>query len=244
MPTAACRSRLVRATGSPSASSPLADGLRRLAAKARAGASTGASIEDRILRVGKGRRPPCRTGQRTWSPTRCRKPSRTVPSSLQPSTKVGPSSGRPALLPVPGSLPGAEVISELADSVSLGVLFVILSWETISQIPHLGQQTPYPIRSGRSADGRGLHRTPAPPGQEELGDYAVWSGDRQEKLGGAARELVEPLREEAPEAQANKDPAQRFVEACRRTRTILPATTTIERLCADALFDAEQRVDL
>ncbi len=38
---------------SPSASSPWpsADGLRRLAAKARAGASTGASIEDRILRV-------------------------------------------------------------------------------------------------------------------------------------------------------------------------------------------------
>ena len=27
----------------------------------------------------------------------------------------------------------------------------------------------------------------------------------------------------------------RFVETCRRTRTILPATTTIERLCADAL---------
>ena len=36
---------------------------------------------------------------------------------------------------------------------------------------------------------------------------------------------------------------RRFVEACRRTRTILPATTTIERLCADALVDAERRIE-
>ena len=32
---------------------------------------------------------------------------------------------------------------------------------------------------------------------------------------------------------------RRFVEACRHTRTILPAT--IGRLCADALVDAERR---
>ena len=31
---------------------------------------------------------------------------------------------------------------------------------------------------------------------------------------------------------------RRFAEACRGTRTIPPATTTIERLCADALVDA------
>jgi len=36
---------------------------------------------------------------------------------------------------------------------------------------------------------------------------------------------------------------RRFVEACRGTRTILPATTTIERLCADALVDAERRIE-
>ena len=36
---------------------------------------------------------------------------------------------------------------------------------------------------------------------------------------------------------------RRFVEACRDTRTILPATTTIERLCADALVDAERRIE-
>ena len=36
---------------------------------------------------------------------------------------------------------------------------------------------------------------------------------------------------------------RRFVEACHRTRTILPATTTIERLCADALVDAERQIE-
>ena len=77
---------------------------------------------------------------------------------------------------------------------------------------------------------------------DELADYAVRSETRHEHLaelrqlygfrsfsGGAARELVERLREEAEQAQSNEDLARRFVEACRRTRTILPATTTIER---------------
>ena len=34
---------------------------------------------------------------------------------------------------------------------------------------------------------------------------------------------------------------RRFI--CRRTRTILPTTTTIERLCADALVDAERQIE-
>ena len=34
------------------------------------------------------------------------------------------------------------------------------------------------------------------------------------------------------QAQSNEDLVRRFIEACLRTRTILPATTTIERLCA------------
>ena len=80
---------------------------------------------------------------------------------------------------------------------------------------------------------------------DELADYAVRSETRHEHLaelrhlygfrsfsGGAARELGDRLREEAPQAQSNEDLVRRFVEACRRTRTILPATTTIERLCA------------
>ena len=84
---------------------------------------------------------------------------------------------------------------------------------------------------------------------DELADYAVRSETRHEHLaelrrlygfrsfsGGAARELVERLRDEAEQAQSNEG---LVVEACRDTQTILPATTTIERLCADALVDAD-----
>ena len=91
---------------------------------------------------------------------------------------------------------------------------------------------------------------------EELGDYAVRSETRHEHLaelrrlygfrsfsGGAARELGDRLREEAEQARSNEDLVPRFVDACRRTGTILPATTTIERLCADALVDAERRIE-
>ena len=91
---------------------------------------------------------------------------------------------------------------------------------------------------------------------DELAHYAVRSETRHEHLselrrlygfrsfsGGAARELGDRLREEAEQAQSNEDLVRRFVEACRRTRTILPATTTIERLCADALVDAERRIE-
>ena len=78
---------------------------------------------------------------------------------------------------------------------------------------------------------------------DEFADYAVRSETRHEHLaelrrlygfrsfsGGAARELGDRLREEAELAQSNEDLVRRFVEACRGTRTILPATTTIERL--------------
>ena len=91
---------------------------------------------------------------------------------------------------------------------------------------------------------------------DELADYAVRSETRHEHLaelrrlygfrsfsGGAARELGDRLREEAQRAQSNEDLVRRFVDACRRTRTILPATTTIERLCADALVDAERWIE-
>ena len=90
----------------------------------------------------------------------------------------------------------------------------------------------------------------------DLADYAVRSETRHEHLaelrrlygfrpfsGRAARELNDRLREEAPLARSNEDLARRFVDACRQTQTILPATTTIERLCADALVDAERRIE-
>jgi hypothetical protein len=44
-------------------------------------------------------------------------------------------------------------------------------------------------------------------------------------------------------AVSNEDIARRFVAECRRTRTVLPATSTIERLCATALVDAERRIE-
>lgn len=61
--------------------------------------------------------------------------------------------------------------------------------------------------------------------------------------GRGARELKEWLFREAELAVSNDDIARRFVIECRRTRTVLPATSTIERLCATALVDAERRIE-
>ena len=55
---------------------------------------------------------------------------------------------------------------------------------------------------------------------------------------GAAPGVVRGARPWVERAQSNEDLVRRFVEACRGTRTILPATTTIERLCAAALVAA------
>jgi len=57
--------------------------------------------------------------------------------------------------------------------------------------------------------------------------------------GGAARELVERLREEAEQAQSNEDLARRFVEACRGTRTILSATL-VDHLMVRNLFSTRE----
>lgn len=48
---------------------------------------------------------------------------------------------------------------------------------------------------------------------------------------------------QAEDARSNEDLAHRFVERCRQTEIILPAISTIERLCADALVAAERRVE-
>ncbi|MBN9142546.1 MULTISPECIES: Tn3 family transposase [unclassified Novosphingobium] len=61
--------------------------------------------------------------------------------------------------------------------------------------------------------------------------------------GRGARDLREWIAREAETATSNEDLARHFVEECRRTRTILPAPSTIERLCADALVDAERRIE-
>lgn len=91
---------------------------------------------------------------------------------------------------------------------------------------------------------------------EELGDYAIREETRHEHMaalrqifgyrafaGRGARELRVWLNEQAELATSNDDIVRRFVEKCRKTQTILPAITTIERLCADALVAAERRIE-
>lgn len=61
--------------------------------------------------------------------------------------------------------------------------------------------------------------------------------------GRGARDLRDWLSDQAEDARSNEDLAQRFVARCRETLTILPAVSTIDRLCADALVDAERRIE-
>ena len=58
------------------------------------------------------------------------------------------------------------------------------------------------------------------------------------------REMVRWIGETAENALSNEDLACRFVKECRHNKIILPAVTTIERLCADALVDAERRIEV
>jgi len=66
--------------------------------------------------------------------------------------------------------------------------------------------------------------------------FRMFSGHR-------ARELKAWLSGEAEVATSNHDLARRFIEECRRTQTILPGVSVIERLCADALVAAERRLE-
>lgn len=61
--------------------------------------------------------------------------------------------------------------------------------------------------------------------------------------GRGARDLKAWLAHEAETAKSNEDLFRHFVEECRRTRTILPGVSVIERLCADALVVAERRIE-
>lgn len=91
---------------------------------------------------------------------------------------------------------------------------------------------------------------------EDLIDYAAREETRHEHLaelraiygfrsfsGRGARDLRDWVSREAELAASNEDMARRFVLECRRSRTILPASSTIERLCADALVDAERKIE-
>lgn len=61
--------------------------------------------------------------------------------------------------------------------------------------------------------------------------------------GRGARDLKAWLDKQAELTTSNDDIARRFAEECRRTLTILPAITTVERVCADALVAAERRIE-
>uniref|UniRef100_UPI000D1986DF Tn3 family transposase n=1 Tax=Thalassobius sp. I31.1 TaxID=2109912 RepID=UPI000D1986DF len=91
---------------------------------------------------------------------------------------------------------------------------------------------------------------------DDLADYAIREETRRDHLvelrtiygfrmfsGRGARDLKAWLEREAETARSNDDLARRLVEECRRTQTILPGVSVIERLCADALVAAERRIE-
>jgi len=90
----------------------------------------------------------------------------------------------------------------------------------------------------------------------DLADYAIREETRRDHLvelrtiydfkmfsGRGARDLKTWLEQEAETARSNEDLARRFVDECRRTQTILPGISVIERLCAGALVAAERRIE-
>lgn len=92
--------------------------------------------------------------------------------------------------------------------------------------------------------------------EADLLEYAIREETRHEHLavlrqlygyraftGQGARELKVWLVDQAEDAPSNDDLARRFVDHCRRTQIIVPAISTIERLCADALVAAERRIE-
>ena len=91
---------------------------------------------------------------------------------------------------------------------------------------------------------------------DALIDYAAREETRRDHLitlrgvygykmfsGRGARDLKDWLERAAETARSNEDLARRFVEECRRTQTVLPGVSVIERLCADALVAAERRIE-
>ncbi|CDL86363.1 Tn3 family transposase [Xenorhabdus cabanillasii] len=70
----------------------------------------------------------------------------------------------------------------------------------------------------------------------EIYGYKTFSGR-------GARDLRDWAFGQAEDARSNEDLAHRLIVRCRETSTILPAVSTIERLCADALVAAERRIE-
>ncbi len=72
-------------------------------------------------------------------------------------------------------------------------------------------------------------------GLQRLYDYKQFSGDIRE-------EMWDWLITAAESAHDNFGLASAFLDGIRKRRVIVPAATTIERLCADALVEAERRI--
>ena len=70
----------------------------------------------------------------------------------------------------------------------------------------------------------------------EIYGYRMVTGKR-------VRRMKSWLAERAEAAGSGEDLVRGFVEECRRRLVILPAMSTIEQLCADALVAAERRID-
>lgn len=66
--------------------------------------------------------------------------------------------------------------------------------------------------------------------------YRMFSGRR-------VHDLKAWLDDEAEAAVSSADLVRQFAKQCRRTQTILPGISRIERLCADALVAAERRIE-
>ena len=91
---------------------------------------------------------------------------------------------------------------------------------------------------------------------EDLDGYAIREETRREHLaelrriygyrmfkGRCARDLRVWLENEAEAAPSNERLARRFVDECQRRQVILPGSSGLERLCADALVAAERRIE-
>jgi hypothetical protein len=91
---------------------------------------------------------------------------------------------------------------------------------------------------------------------DALAPYAVREETRHEHLaalrklygfrsftGGVARDLRNWASHEAETAASGEELVVSFVERCRQSLVILPAATTIERLCAGALVNAERVIE-
>ena len=82
--------------------------------------------------------------------------------------------------------------------------------------------------------GRGLYRRDSDPSRA-VRRVSSATGSAKKRNGGVGRTRTW--------CRFNIGCRDRERRACRRTRTILPTTTTIERLCADALVDAERQIE-